>query len=431
VQLALAALGFAALVYWLVDHGIKPVFALTWLLSCGTLQCLRYGMPDPCCDALFLVAFLAAYYRRLGLYALAATWMCLGRETYVLFPAALWLLTAANVYKWPAVRSYLVRVGVAAVPGVVLVGWTAFVAWRLGLPPLHGSREIPWGALTDYPFWGAVKCFWTTWKTNAVMEIEYKVVSFLSLAVILFWAAVQGRRSLTFAAAVPFVLLLAMTGKTIWEHFGGHAKNVTPALAVGILLLPFTRSWLLRLALVLNVAIGADLILRDNVLYPPHFWSDRAAVMAPEWVPPVDLPAPRVTDYRSRVAAELVSTQDDPPYRGPWRWCHREPTRYRLRVQNLSAQTWPREPTRGRHAMAVGCIIWNDKGQIAGSESYPLPQDVPPGGSFEMLFPFDFLRLDGTFTAEFGVVQHNDRWFFQADPANGCKVAFTNHWSPR
>jgi hypothetical protein len=431
LQLFLAAVGFGALVYWLVDHGVWPGYALTWLLSCGTLATLRYGMPDPCCDAFFLVALLAAYYRRLGLYALAATWMCLGRETYVLFPFTLWVLTAADVYQWPSVKSYWARVTLAAVPGVVLLGWTAFVAWRLDLPLLHGARQAPWGALTDYPFWGAVKCFWDDWKANRVMEIEYKLVSFLSLVVVLFWAAVRGSRMQALAAAIPFLLLLTMTGKTIWEGFGGHAKNVTPALAVGVLLLPFCSSRVLRLVLVLNVFTGADLILRENVLFPPHWWSDRAAVMAPEWVPPQNVPAPRVTDYRSRVTAELVNTQDDPPYHGPWRWCHREPLRVRLRVQNLSAQTWPALPAQGRHTLAVGCIVRNDKGEFVRDLSYPLPHDVPPGGGFEMLFPFDYLRLNGSFTAEFGVIQYDDKWFFEADPTFGSKVSFENHWTPR
>ncbi len=79
VQFGLTALGFGALVYWLLMNQLSPLYALGWLVSAGTLQSLWLGILDAPADALFVLTLLAVLAGRLRWYAPLATLLVLAR----------------------------------------------------------------------------------------------------------------------------------------------------------------------------------------------------------------------------------------------------------------------------------------------------------------------------------------------------------------
>lgn len=419
VQLLMTAVGFGGLVFWLTANGLPWYYALAWLLSAGTFLTVRYGMPDPACDGFMILAFLGAYYRRLALYVPAATMMCLGRETYVVFPFCLWVGTLLNRIEWPGVRNYWVRLAVVAVPGAVVVGWAAFVSHRLHLPLLHGARSIPWGGLTDYPFvagWDAVKI---AWRSGGNEESYRVLAAFGTLVAVLLFGLRYAGKSRPVLCLLPFIVLLTMAGSIVWSTYNmGSAKNVLPAVAFGLFLLPWSRGLLLRAVLLLQIAVGVNVIYTEGIVRQPQFSAEQAAVSthgsAFQGVPTV--PGPRVSDYRMTISATVASAQDDPPYHGPWRWCHREGIKVRVTAVNTSAQSWPREPISGDHSLQIGFILRDAAGGEVFSTTCAMPKDVPPGESFEQVYPLPYLRLNGAYTLQVSIIQQRDDWFFRHDP---------------
>src|SRR5262249_48876097 len=150
VQLALTAAGFAGLVYWLMVHRLPPVFALGWLLSAGTIESLCRGILDAPGDALFVLTFLALAAGRIWFYLPLATLLLLAREGYAVYAFAVFGLTAlarcgwqdsCGRWKmlprigWRDIDGYWKPVVLAALPGLVMLAWTVYLAIHFGQSP--------------------------------------------------------------------------------------------------------------------------------------------------------------------------------------------------------------------------------------------------------------------------------------------------------
>lgn len=386
MQIAFTAVGLGVLAGYLTARSVSPWYALGWLCSGGVLHALYHGLADAPGDALFAVACVALLTKRLGLYAAAATLLCLCREGYVAFCAPVFLATAVGWLPWAEGSSRWKRVLLTAVPGVVVLGWAIFVAARLGEPLLAGSRSSPRGFLVDWPFAAAYRrlrdCWWNGWED----EFRYALVTVATLGIVLATTLRCVRTQPLFPLTLPLLVLAAMTGTVVWCDHTGHMKNVGYVLVFAVLLLPVARGPWVRLLLGMSLLAGVDVTVRTKLFHP--------VLHSPNWagyhVPP---PEPRtgpamgsVADYRAKVelAADPIPSKSGDG--GFWKFVHRPIRHYAVTVTNTGTQPWLANPAAGSNSLSLTVRLYDDKQRVRWWYRYPLPRDVAPGESVPMAF---------------------------------------------
>jgi hypothetical protein len=412
IQFAFATLGLGTLAGFLVSRGISPWYSLGWLASGGVVHALYHGLADAPGDALFAMACVAILTRRLGLYAATATLLCLCREGYVAFCGPVFLLTACGWLNWGDAVSIGKRLAFSALPGVVVLGWAVYVAARLHEPILNGSRRMAWGWLVDWPFFGPVKQLRKFWWAGEQDEFRYALVSIFTLSIVLAAAVRRLRGNAWVWAAIPIVVLAAMTGGVVWLHHSGHMKNIGYVLVFAVLLLPIERGAWLRLLLGVNLLAGVDVTLNDKLFHP--------VLYSPNWAGYTATPQLRsgpamgpVTDYRS-----LIELAEDPvPSKsgdgGFWKWCHRSIRHYSVVVTNRGTEAWLANPATGPRSLSLTVRLFDDRHRVRWWYRYPLPEDVRPGGSVSMKFGVPMPPGGGGIMALLVSVTQGDADFFE------------------
>jgi hypothetical protein len=414
LQFGLTCLGFGVLTWWLRRQGKSPWYACAWLCGGGVQLSLPHGLLDAPADALFIAAFAALLSRRLAWYAVAAALLVLTREGFVVFPAAVFLATLCGRVAWDR-PNYWARLAITALPGVVLLAWTGYVAWRLGISLLAPERNIP--GLTSKPF----VAFWQRLvfdaQNNLLQEGWLTLVTGATLAVLTALALLRARRCLAMACALPFLLLTCCLGTIIWHDRTGYLKCTSAVVALGVFLVPYARGRLLAVVLTAQALIGAQ-IVAERALYP-FCLSPEAAALDTGPLPP-RLPAePKVlADIRSSVrwvnAAPEIALAGN--YRGFWRFAHVEPVVFELEVTNLSAEPWPYSPRGERNEVVLGCRQFSTDGMH--QEVLKLPKALGPGESCRVLWPQYLKPMHHQFV--FSVVQCGEPWFSDRNPEYGC-----------
>ena len=419
LQTFLTAAGFGILVYWLQVQKLSPLYAFAWLLAGGTTHSLLYGMPDPVGDAFFALAFCSLLSRRMVLFAAAATMLVLIREGYVLLPATVWLLTALGRFPWSDERGYMRRLAILAVPGVVLIGWTVYLTWQLGVSPIEARKGSP---LTDWPFIGFVKCLRMMWRTGNYYELKLIFPTIISLVVISVAMLRHFRKSWALAACMPYVLLTTMLGTTIWETYAGHMKANGTILMLGMFLLPLEKGVLLRFVLAMQVVAGGYVLLLNKVELAPFFAPASAAniqllerpATGPEYVV--------VGDRRSSI--EWIDRKDvlRRQYQGPLKAVHRELVPISVAVTNHTDQ--PLETGPNRRAVRLGSILYKADGRsVLSIVRTAIDRPIMPGETRKVTVQLE-LGKPRKFVLQLSLVQDPNDWFFHTDPKYGARYEF-------
>ncbi len=415
IQILVVALGFGCLAGWLTAWGQNPWWAVVWAGSLGGIYSLAHGLPDAPCDALFVVSFLALLRRKLWIYVPAASLLVLGREGYAIFPAMVFLGTALNLILWQQER-WVVRSMLTALPGGVLLGWSAFLAWKLGTPILGGSRSVEWGLLLDYPFVAFHDTLLVAWDKGDPLEVKLKLLSVLTLLTVgggLLRTAWKLPVALT---AFPYLVLSAMTGSIVWSGWIGHQKAMGTILLLGILMLPWHRGWFLRVVLLLNFGVAVEGFFLHKIWSPPYH-SPRQVELSPSPGPPGPNNPP-FDDFRSKVAVEDLDYKNK--YEGIWKRFHRQASLFGARLSNQSDITWQVNPYLGQPMfVGLGWFVNDAEGQKLREGRVPLPHPVRPAQSANINFMVTPPLPPGKYTLVCSLIQEYRNWAYLIDPSYG------------
>lgn len=417
VQIAIVSLGFGVLAGWLTSRGVAPGMALCWLGSGGVLLALFHGLADAPADALFAIACVAVFARRLWLYTAVATLLLLCREGYAAFAAPLFLLSMSGTIDWRA--SFWKRSLLTALPGVILLAWTGYVASQLGGGPLAGARSAEPGTLLDAPLSAFVHCLEHQWNADQALEVAYLLASVFTLGVVLVVASKSSFVNPLFVCCLPLIVLTSMTGTVMWEHHTGHLKNNGLILIIGVLMLAFHQGPTLRFTLLLNLVIGLAVVGEWAVIHPTSYSPNRAEYHlrpSPTTHPPMN----RIEDdFRSSVEVLGIPDTLSENYDGVWSWCHRPLRHYHVRVTNQSQHTWRTHPQTGPDAINLYHQLTDRRGRVVHEGRVFLPHELSPGETTEMTFGVRLPAIPGRYRLRVTVWQEGNRMFDSDDPDFG------------
>lgn len=437
LQFGLTAAGFAALVYWLLVNQLNPAYALGWLIAGGTLQSLWLGILDAPADALFVMTLLAVLARRIWWYVPLATLLVLTREGYVVYAFAIFVVTVISRFGWQdkaghwrqlagfawrGVTGYWKPVVLTAVPGIVMLAWTAYLTIHFHMSPFK-ARANP--DATSWPYTMMVRYANIFYRDGNWYELRLLLVSALTLVLVSVLLVRNYRRlPLALVCTLPYVLLTAALGKMVWEAYGGHMKASGSIIVIGLFLLPIDKSLLLRFMLALQAIIGIDLQTDLRVMHArilsPHLIHEESgyepnAAGAPD--------NPLLNDLRSSVAWVNPQSVLRCEYRGAWSRLHREVKPITVAVTNRSDVTW--QPGRGKHPIWLGCIVYDSSGQRQlAQHSVLLDKPIGPGETRELTTYLELWRPNRGYVVEFSMWQEGPGWFVRADASFGRRYEF-------
>lgn len=192
--------------------------ALAFPLNPAIVTGVLLDLSDVWATALLVSSVYAVMRKRWGWAVVAATGAVLSREVYAVGVIGL----AIGAVGAPAIA----RVRLVAVPGVVALGWKAYVYWRL-----HGAGDSA-SDLVLVPFLGWLDAYRLSWKPmdRGADMVVAGVMLAVAVGVVVQWLR---RRSLLLWAAVPFALVVP------FAHFGvlSNATNSVRLLGAAITLL--------------------------------------------------------------------------------------------------------------------------------------------------------------------------------------------------
>lgn len=413
-QIGIVSIGFGFLVAFLKMHQVNPAWACVWGFYGGVLRPMSHGLPDPTADALLLMCCMAVLSRRLWIYAMLGSLLCLCRESYAAPAAAIWLLTLFHKLQWNQRFAWWQRVIATALPGVVVLMWAFYVAHQTQTAVLSGSRSIPWGGLVDWPFKAYLQCVWADIKSSDEHDAIYATSCAFCLLVVSISVAIKARRSPELVALLPHILLMTMTGWIVWEAGVGFFKNTSSVVMLGTLMLAFVPSKTLRIALVFTLLASLHYIYRADIRHQ-HFLPPLTVSKSvedekmPKTMVPID------DTFRMACQVDYVSNEtNEPTYQGIFRWFHREPRNYTVRITNTSDVLWPAS-IPGSKVVAVGVQFKKGK-MVLHEERLPLYKDMPPGESIEITFAVPYSPYGSkNRIARVSMIQDSRSWFFKDD----------------
>lgn len=409
VQIAITAFGFGVLVGWLSAVGLAWGWSLCWLLGGGVLFSLYKGLPDAPADGMFIAALAALYYRRLGWYSAFASLACLIREGYVVVAFIVFVASALNRYSWEGSPGFVRRALLTALPGILVVGWMAYVSWVFAKSPASSRGAGLYGP----PFASFLSCLEMARMKGAISEVRWSLVSACAVFVTLVSGILSSRQSLLAVCAAVYALLIACLGHIIWEDFCGHSKAITGVAIFGIILLHIDqnsfRRAALQLALVANLYVG----LERNVIIPlaaPNGYHEfeAAQLEAAMKSPPTAEQAPTHSDCRSKIV--LVNASPEYVVPAPWylRGVHRGMMPLTVDVTNESSIPWIGNRT-GDNAVRLGVQLSDGKRVIETRAN--LTRDVMPGETVRLQAVVCTGRRPGPHVLRIGLVHEGRHWF--------------------
>ena len=401
VQILLVALGFAFLVRFLLEQGISPWFALTWLGAGGTWYTLAYGLPDASADGVFILSLYSLWNRHLRMYAISTALLVLIREGYVVYAFPTFLLTALGLIRWNDSSRYLTRFLVTALPGAVLIAWTGYLYVHLGSALFSATR--PNEGFFDWPFRAC--WFWLReqWGWPNAAEIRYKIFTAVSMLLIFGLLLRRIRASVALVCVLPYVVLMLCLGTVVWWDQSGYFKAMGSLLVLGIFLLSVERGLLLKFVLTLHLVLGLEWNAIRSII-PAPFYSPNGPVVLHFGVYPnhpfnegmSDLrysipPLPnhpeneRINDFAWELRWVDPTVEVFAKYQGPWRRIHRELTPLRIAVTNRSSTVWQPNPQVGFKAVNLFYLLTDGKGEkVILDGRVPLDSPVQPGETREV-----------------------------------------------
>lgn len=437
VQFGLTALGFAALVYWLQVKGLNPAYALAWLISGGTLQSLWLGILDAPGDALFVCTILVVFSKRLWIYAPLATLLLLTREGYSVYAFAIFAVTVASRIgwsdksgnwrqlpriSWKDVTGYWPQVVLTALPGVVMLAWTAYLTFNFHKSPI-AARSNP--DATNWPYYMMVRFISVFYRDGNWFELRLLIVSAVTLTLVSILFAKNFRRlPLAVACAAPYILLTAALGKMVWEAHGGHLKATGSIIILGLFMLPLDKSILLRFVLAAQALVGLDLMADVRLMH--------ARILSPiliheeggyDFNPPGAPDNPVLANLANTIAwvnpREIMRHE----YHGVFSRVHREVRPIKVAVTNNTDVTW--NPGRGQHPIFMSCAIYEGQGkrQLAQHMAI-LEQSIAPGETKEVTALVELPRPKRTYVAELSLFQDGRGHFVRVNPEFGRRYTF-------
>jgi hypothetical protein len=417
-----AAIGFGALVYWLLINGLHPAYALGWLLAVGTLESLWKGLLDSSADAVFVLAMMALMSKRLRLYAPLAIFLLLIREVYAIFAFPVFLVTIFGRIDWQDVKGYRNRAVLAALPGVVMLAWTAYLKLNFRLPILE-ARNNP--AATGYPFYDMVNCLRAFYAAQNWNELRLTLVPAFTLVLVSALLVRDCRRlPLAILCAVPFVAMSTCLGRAIWEGYGGCARVTGSVLIVGLMMMPYDKSILLRFMLALQCIVGVAWQGQIRFLHPalhsPHLLHEEGL---PDANPPGSPENPLLNDLRCTVQWMEPESVCRRKYHGIWDPLHREIKPVKVAVTNDSETIW--RGGRGKYPIWIGCMVYDRPGGPPIAQHLAIiDKDIAPGETQEFAAYIE-LRRPQDYEIVFSLFQAGPGWFCEADRSFGGRYKIT------
>jgi hypothetical protein len=382
------------------------------------------GILDAPADTFFVAAMMALFARRMSFYVVAASLLLLTREMYCLFAFGVFVATAMNRFDWRDVAVYWKRVALSAVPGIVMLSWTAYLAIHFHMSPIKARTNNP--NMSSWPFKMAVKYIKTFYNTANLFEFRMALISTFTLILVLV-LLVRGFRRLPLAivCTLPYVLITTALGAAMWESHGSHMRVATAWVLIGVFMLPFDKSLLLRFMLVLQgivgVSVHTDLRLLHPALHSSNLLHEEAGFYQPN---PAGSPDNELlNDVRSSVewvdAADVVR----PQYHGVWDRVHREIKPITVAITNRTDVAW--QPGFGRHPLWLGYILYDGSGQKQlATHSIMLNKAIGPGETKEVTAYLELRRPGKNYVVEFSVWQDGVGWFVRTDPSFGTRYQF-------
>jgi hypothetical protein len=380
----------------------------------------------------------AAFSRRLWLYVPVATLLLLTREMYCLFAVSVFAATAFSriglrddaggwrpipSIDWSDVRSYALRVSLAALPIVVMLSWTLYLAAHFDKSPIEARTGNP--NIYALPFDMMCRYVEDFFKSGNQLEFRLAVVSSCTLITVVTLVCRGVRRlPLALLCTIPYLLMLTALGKAVWEDHTSHMRVIDSALVViGLFLLPFDKSMLLRFVLVLQGVAGIGTHAETHFVGQP-IRSDYLCEEA--WHYPALGPGEPDNERLTNVASAVEWADFQPeiarPYRGVWKSVHRELKPVTVAVTNNTDQTW--QPGFCKHPLWISYRMY-DEGKHAqfAAHSVLLDQAIEPGETKEITLYLEILPRRRTFLVEFSVRQ-DVVWFTDVDQSYGRQYVF-------
>jgi hypothetical protein len=209
----------------------------------------------------------------------------------------------------------------------------------------------------------------------------------------------------------------------VWEAYGGHMKASGSIIVIGLFLLPFDKSILLRFMLALQAIAGLDLMAETRMMRPGLISPHVAGDMGYEPNPPGTADNAVLSDLRSSI--EWVDPQPVMKlyYQGLWKPVQRELRPITVAVTNHSDVAW--QPGLGKHPIWLGYMLYSADGhRFITERSVPLDKPLGPGETKEFTIPLELWRANQNYVVEFSLRQDGPGWFAHADPSFGRKYQF-------
>ena len=290
------------------------------------------------------------------LYLPAATLLLLTREMYAIFAFAVFVATLLGRCDWRDVATRWKRAALAAVPGIVMLSWTAYLAMHFHLSPIAARTDNP--DLKSWPYYMMIRYLKINFRNGNWLELQLLAVTVFTMLVVTFVVVRNFRRlPLALVLTLPYLLMTTALGKAIWEGYGSHMRIAGASVIVGLLLTSVDNTILLRLMLALQAIAGVDQQAHLRVLQPslmsPSLLREQPEMIAP--LPPGVPDNPLLNDFRS--AVEWVDAPDvcRREYHGAFDLVHRELMPITVAVTNQSEMTWRPGKGRIRCGSATGC----------------------------------------------------------------------------
>lgn len=424
LNFGLVACGFGVLVYWLMVNQLHPAYALGWLLSVGTFESLWKGLLDGPADALFAMAMVALLARRMWLYVPLATFLLLIREVYAVFAFSVFVATLCNRFDWKDVSGYWKRAMLSAVPGIVMLAWTAYLTINFRMSPIEAHTSNP--SLTSYPFYAMFQYIGVFYRTTNWTELRLILVTSFSLLLVTV-LLVRDCRRLPWAilCTVPFVWMTNSLGPAVWEAHGASTRVTGTILLIGLMMMAYDKTILLRFMLALQAIVGVAWESEIRYLHPqllsPHLLHEETGL------PPNPPGSPEnglIDDWNCSIewiGAEPVCRRN---YSGMWDWFHREVKPVTVAITNNTDVIWYGGP--GKHPIWLICTIMNEGGEHAiARRMVMLDKPIAPGETHQMTSYIELRRPGRKYFAEFSLWQEGPGQSIEVDRSFGRRYEFT------
>lgn len=422
-QFAIVSFGVGVLFVFHRQLGGNGWLAFAWGFYGGIIRPLVHGLPDPTADTLLLFSIVFVLRKNLILYSLCCSLLCLCRESYAAPAAAVWLASILwTDYWWKEKTSRILAMLLTALPGVMVIAWASYVAIRSETGFLGGSREVPWGALVDWPCKAYFECLAADiriGKWNDILQSTSCFAVLMSVMYVLFRAV---RNSPRMAVLIPHVILMTMTGDIVWEAGVGFFKNAGSVLLLAILLSTLKPYRWLRNVVIVCAVLSVHYAYRHDIHHqaflPPLSEQVVEQSKRPDKISPVE-----PGDYKAEIELVELQVEGASSYRGIYGAFHRQPRQVVVSLTNLSEEVWPAS-LPGPMALSLGVRVLRGK-SVLQEMRIPLYKPIEPSEKIDLTFtvPIGGSWIVAATELECGLVQDSVRWLSDGQPEQTLHIA--------